>query len=507
MENVTIDITQDPEIRKMLSLCVSNTKYCAKVLFPGTFYSPFSALHDEIFKAIDSGHKKIAIAAPRGLGKTSIARVVAQKAILFRMANFIVYLMNSATVAEMQTENIKKELLINKFVRGLFGSIKESDLEYQMDEMFSKLSWVAFGKTLVLPRGQGQQVRGLNWCDNRPEIVICDDLENKEEIQSKENRDKLKQWFYSDVMKSFNFYKKNWRIVYIDTIKHEDSLLQELLDSPDWYGIRLSICDDNYKSLDPNYMTDAEIEAEVSEHRRLGTLDLFYMERMNIPTSKEDASFKAEYFIYHDEEEIKNNPSIENVVIVDPAKTTNLRSADSAVVGIGIDTKRNKLHVRDVSSLRVFPEQLYEEMFDMAKRLNATTLAVEVNSLEEFIKQPILNEMSRRGLSYNIVWLNARGGMKEERGKVERIKGLIPYYRQKLITHNKEKCGKLETQLLAFPKSKLWDVMDATAYIVELLELGGRYFESPENGSYNDPQEDEYEGIVNDPIIQNWRCA
>ena len=248
MENVTIDITQDPEIRKMLSLCVSNTKYCSKVLFPGTFYSPVSALHDEIFKAIDSGHKKIAIAAPRGLGKTSIARVVAQKAILFRMANFIVYLMNSATVAEMQTENIKKELLINKFVRGLFGSIKESDLEYQMDEMFSKLSWVAFGKTLVLPRGQGQQVRGLNWCDNRPEIVICDDLENKEEIQSKENRDKLKQWFYSDVMKSFNFYKKNWRIVYIDTIKHEDSLLQELLDSPDWYGIRLSICDDNYKS-------------------------------------------------------------------------------------------------------------------------------------------------------------------------------------------------------------------------------------------------------------------
>lgn len=502
----SVDITRDPEIRKMLALCMSNTKYCAKALFPGTFYSPFSDLHNQIFNAIDSGHNKIAIAAPRGLGKTSIARSIAQKFILFRLSNFIVYLMNSATVAEMQTENIKRELLINRIVRSLFGSIKESDLEYEMDEQFSKLSWVAFGNTLVLPRGQGQQVRGLNWNNNRPEFVICDDLENKEEIQSKDNRDKLKQWFYSDVMKSFNFYKKNWFIVYIDTIKHEDSLLQELLESPDWYGVKLSICDENYKSLDPNYMTDAEISQEVSEHRRLGTLDLFYMERMNIPISKEDAAFNTDYFVNHDEVELDKKRWLENVVIVDPAKTTNMKSADSAIVGISINSKENKLHIRDIVSKKLHPNEIYDAMFEMAASLKAPVIAVEVTSLEEFIKQPIINEMNVRGLSYEFIWLKARGGLNDEKGKIERIKGLIPYYKQHRITHNPAVCSKLETQLLSFPKSKLWDVMDATAYIIEVMELGGRYFDAPE-GEHDggEPSEDIYREIDNEPLVTGWR--
>jgi hypothetical protein len=499
-----VDFTKDPEIRKILATSMANTKYYAKTFFPGTFYSPFSNLHNQIFDAIDSGHKKIAIAAPRGLGKTSIARTVAQKAIMFRMANFIVYLMNSATVAEMQTENIKRELLTNRMVRGIFGNIKESDFEYEMDEQFSKLSWVAYGNTLVLPRGAGQQVRGLNWNNHRPEIVIVDDLENKELIKTKENRDAIKQWFYSDVLKSFNFYKKNWFVIYIDTIKHEDSLLQELMDSPDWYSIRLSICDENYKSLDPNYMTDSEIEHEVAEHRRLGTLDLFYMERMNIPVAKENASFAIEYFKEHDEVELWKDRNLENVVIVDPAKTTNLKSADSAIVGIGVDVKKGMLRFRDCVSEKLHPDELYDAAFAMAARLRTKTIGVEVTSLEEFIKQPFINEAKKRGLVIEFIWLKARGGQNDEKGKVERIKGLIPYYRQGRVTHNKAVSGKLEQQLLSFPKSKLWDVMDAFAYIVEMMELGGRYFESPEE-NYDNPSEDEYDDIDNAPELDEWR--
>ena len=217
-----IDLSQEQDIKKILSTCFVNTKYCAKTLFPGTFYAPFSTLHNQIFEAIDSGHKRIAIAAPRGIGKTSIAKTVVKKAILFNSASFVVYLMNSATVAEMQTENIKRDLLTNKYVRSLWGSIKESEIEYAMDEQFSKLAWVAFGRTFVLPRGKGQQVRGLNWNDRRPNIIICDDLENKEEIKNSELRDRDKEWFHSDVMKSLDTYRDDGIVIYIDTVKHED---------------------------------------------------------------------------------------------------------------------------------------------------------------------------------------------------------------------------------------------------------------------------------------------
>lgn len=503
----TIDISADLELSRILGLCALSTKYCAKTLFPGMFYSPFSSLHNAIFDAIDSKHNKVVIAAPRGLGKTSIAKAVAMKSILFRDSHFIPYVMNSVTVAAMQTENIKRELITNKMIRGFFGNIKESDFEYSFDEQFSKEAWVAFGNTLVLPRGQGQQIRGLNWNNYRPDMFIFDDLEDKDEVQNKENRDKLKDWFYSDAEKAVDFYRKNFRLLYIDTVKHEDSMLQELLDSPEWYGIRLSICDDDYKSLDPNYMTDEEILAEVNEARRLGKLDIFYMERMNVPVAKEDASFKQEYFHTHVESEMNLKPWLENVVIIDPAKTVKMQSADSAIVGLSINAKESKIHVRDIVSRKMYPEEIYKEGFEMVDRLNARVLGVEVTGLEEFIKQPITNEAMMRGCRAELVWLKARGGTNDEKGKVERIKGLIPYYRQGYVTHNPSCCGKLEQQLLSFPKSKLWDVMDAVAYIVELMELGGRYFEGPENEGPQDPSEDDYEGITDEPEIKNWRVA
>jgi hypothetical protein len=97
----------------VLAACSVNIRVCAKTLFPDLFYSPFSILHDEIFKLIDAGHRKIAIAAPRGIGKTTIARTVASRGILFRDINFISYVSNSSTSAVLQTENIKRELISN----------------------------------------------------------------------------------------------------------------------------------------------------------------------------------------------------------------------------------------------------------------------------------------------------------------------------------------------------------------------------------------------------------
>ena len=72
------------------------------------------------------------------------------------------------------------------------------------DESFSKHTWVAFGSTLVLPRGRGQAVRGLLWNSSRWDLAIVDDFENKEELENNENRRKNKDWFYTDLMRGMN---------------------------------------------------------------------------------------------------------------------------------------------------------------------------------------------------------------------------------------------------------------------------------------------------------------
>jgi hypothetical protein len=478
-------ITSQMSLNDTLGLCYTDLGVMTKTFMPEAFSASFSPLHRDILSLFDSDCKQIAIAAPRGLGKTSFARAIVMRAILYRQYEFILYVSNSETVAELQTENIKRELRSNKEIRKIFGDIAiAADSDAEFSETFSKRAWVAYGSTLILPRGSGQQVRGLLYKHARPQLIIIDDLEKRDELENPENRRKLKEWFHSDLMKCINRYDNNYRIIYLDTLKHSDSLMEDLLNSNEWESRRLDLCNDTADGLVsnvPELISTNELRREYEVHKENGTLDIFYSEFRNLPIATENQGFRQEYFQHYSEASL-DVKALENYVIVDPAKSVNMSSADSAIVGIGVDFQTGAIYVRDVVSRKMFPDELYAETFDMKSRLNAHQIGIEVTGLEEFIRQPFTNYMLGLDPRYNceLVWLKARGGDPGgEKGKLKRIGTLAPYYRKGHIYHNPTCTSKLEGQLLSFPKGKLVDVADATAYIIELLELGGRYFTSP----------------------------
>jgi len=493
------------DLHDVMVECVRSTKTMAKTFFPERFNSPFSDyLHNPIFELIDSPARKVAIAAPRGSGKTSICIAKAAQGMLFDINKFICWVSTSHDVATMQSENLKRELVTSAEIRKLFGSVKTRGAD-ELDESFSKKAWV--GKnTLVLPRGCGQQIRGVLFGSARPDLFIIDDLENAEEVKNEEIRKARKQWFYADLEKAVSRFTKNWKIIYIDTLKHEDSLLQDLLDSPDWESVRLEICNDKLEPTAPEIMSAEEVKAEHQRHLEMGQLDVFYREYRNLPTSTEDASFQQSYFRYKGEEELAQSENfIENIVLVDPAKTVKMHSAESAIVCVGIDTKSNALYVRDIDAGKFYPDDLYRRAIDMITRMKARALGVEVTSLNEFITQPFKNELARN----NILWcefieLKARGG-NASGSKEQRIRGLVPYYRQGLIYHNPNACHGLEAQLLAFPRSKRWDIMDALAYVIEMLDVGNRFFEAPED--LDDEEMFEELSKSDLPVMTDWRIV
>ena len=501
MTDTNLRLKDDPEVKDIMAQCYASTRVSAKVLFPERFWLPFSDLHDEIFKILDDDSiQQAVIAAPRGFGKTTIDTIAhPAKRILFREKKFIVPISATATKAVMDGENLKRELATNSVVKELFGPIKS--------DSFSKEQWITQSGTMVMPRGAGQQVRGILFDRWRPDLIIADDLEDPEEVRNDELREKLREWWFSDVCNSVNRSRDDWKIVVVGTVLHEDSLLVHLLEDPDWYGVRLELCDDQLHSNWPGFMSDDKVKKLYDGFERRGQLDVFAREYRNLPVSVEDAIFQQSYFKGYSEtgeEFIKVKKQIESVVIADPAKTVKMHSAESAIVGVGIDRQSARLYVRDIVSKKLYPDELYEEMFGMMARLNARVLGVEVTSLEEFIKQPIKNEIIKRGLPYGEpVWLKARGGDSKERGKEKRIKELLPFYRQGYVYHNETCCVGLETQLMSFPRSRLWDIMDAFAYIIEMLDLGERYFEGPE---FENP-EDEYRELYEDlePRVGNWR--
>lgn len=512
MNDIGIDISNlglDSETEDILVECCRSTKQMARVMFPERFTAPFSSLHDQIFDLIDSGAPRVAIAAPRGIGKTSIVSLaLAARKMLFDLCHFYVYVSNSATSGELQTENLKFELSSNRAISGFFGKVKTKGAQ-GLDESFSKKSWVAMNRCLVLPRGSGQQVRGVLYHNWRPDLIVIDDLEDTEAVENEDLRLKLKTWFNGDLLKCVSRVDKNYQIVYIDTLKHEDALLQELLDSSEWESVRLEICDDNYEPTAPEFMPKEEIMKEVAYHREHGIMDVFFREFRNIPISTEDASFKQEYFKYYDDLELMNPkegkpiPHLINVVIVDPAKSVKIHSAETAIICWGISLSDKKMYFRDCVAKKMYPDEIYEETLDMVTRFGAFILAVEVTSLHQFIVQPIKNQMRMKGVFAHFIELNAGGN--NAKTKAQRVATMVPHYRLGYVYHNEAISGTLETQLMSFPRSKRWDVMDAAAYITKIMEEEGHYFD-PDGEDVEDPEK-EFEELENEKALEYERVV
>ena len=230
-----IALSKDIALELLKSMEHEDAAFCRGWL-PSIFHTEFASLHMDIFSMLKaSKKKKKLILAPRGIGKTSIVKGLIIKSIVTRRRHFIVYISNTSALAEMQTEAIKRDLIANPLIRKAFGDVRKrvSDGvhidglldEAGLDESFSKTAWVAFGTTLVLPRGCGQQIRGLNWNNWRPDYIILDDPENRKEIRSETNRRENLTWFVGDVGKCISLVDKDYEFLYVDTLKHEDALL------------------------------------------------------------------------------------------------------------------------------------------------------------------------------------------------------------------------------------------------------------------------------------------
>jgi len=487
--------TEDTEaLNQIMDECFNSLAVLCKVLFPERFRLPFARHHHLMFELLDdTSLQKVVIAAPRGLGKTSIvALAMMARNILFRNCRFIPYVAKSETHAIMQTENLKRKLLTSKIVRGLFGSIKTRKF-VDMDEQFSKKAWTASLPgddvvdddflTLVLPRGLGQPVRGLIFDDYRPDFFQVDDLEDDKTIKNPDIRKANKEWFYGPLMGAVSQAEEehiNWRVIYTDTIKHHDALIEELLADKHWNGLRLSICDDNYKTLVPGFKSTEAIALIVDEYRAKHQMNVFAREYMCQPISAESAVFREEYFQTYTEgskEFADVRGQIRSVVIVDPART-NQTGTGFAVWGI--DVNSNNLYLRFASEEYIHPDQIYNRTFELASTFGCLIIAVENTGLNEFIEHPFRNAASARGLHFEFMFLKARHGTGEFEGrdgrKAEMVASLLPYYRNRQVYHNKPTAAFFEMKLIRFPVPDTWHVLEAAGYITEVMDAHTIYF-------------------------------
>ncbi len=436
------------------------------------------------------------IAAPRGHAKsTTFTFKNAMHAILYEYKNYIIILSDSSEQAEGFLGDIKIELEENRYIVEDFGRLK--------GKKWTDSSFTTATNIKVDAIGSGKKIRGRRHRNWRPDLIILDDVENDENVNTPEQRKKLANWYYKAVSKSGDTYTD---IVYIGTLLHYDSLLAKVLSNPSykcvkyrgiiseaknkhlwdaWESIYTDLENPQREEDALQFFEDNKEEmlegTEVLWEEKLSYYDLmiikvsegeasFNSEIQNEPIDPSNCTFNEEWFDYYNEVEIDfTDRRFAFIGAIDPSLGKNKKSDYSTILILAKDTKAGYMYVYEASLEKRHPDVIITDSIESQKRLKRETgrgytkIGVETNQFQHFFKDTLAKESAKENEYLPIEEIQSTSDKKM------RIESLQPYIKNKYIKFN-PKHKTLLKQLKEYPMGANDDGPDALEMAVKLAE-------------------------------------
>jgi len=469
--------------------------------FDGAVESP--ACHKEWWQLFCSPHQQVAIAAPRRHAKTTaITQTCTLAAVCFREREYVLIVSDTITQANQFLGDIKRELTDNEALRSLF-KIREliKDTEDDMICMCED------GHTFrISAKGAEQKIRGMKWNNKRPDLIICDDLENDEIVLNKERRAKFKRWFYASLMPCRSY---RGIVRYVGTILHNDSLLESVMPRRgDKYTVetplktysrkdpsKLAWCSVKYRAHNPDFSEILWKELYSASHfRKLrqqhiedGMADVYSQEYLNYPIDENLAFFRRSDFTdYSDADRVKFDGrewlKTHNIYIgSDLAVTTNEASDYSAFV-VGAVAEDGMLYIHNVIREKMDAQEIVETMLSLQRQYNPMCLTMEKGQIEKSIGPFLRERMLQENNFINITLLSPSTDKKSRARSIQaRMRmGGVKFDKQADWFHT------LEEEAVMFGRGKHDDQVDALSYLGLILD---RMVEGP---TQKEVEEEEY---------------
>jgi hypothetical protein len=118
--------------------------------------------------------------------------------------------------------NIRTELEGNDVLKKDLGPFQEESDEWGSFSLVFK----KHGARITVASSE-QSIRGIRHNEHRPDLIICDDVEDVQSTKTREGRDKTYNWLRGEVIPAGD---KNTRLIIVGNLLHEDSLLMRIKD-------------------------------------------------------------------------------------------------------------------------------------------------------------------------------------------------------------------------------------------------------------------------------------
>lgn len=414
---------------------------------------------------------KICIKAYRGAAKTTLMRLFALWKLLRGDKRYAIFIGSTQDLAKETIDLLKTELEDNANLVMDFG-ISQGSVWTNEELVFS----VGAVPCKIKSFGAGKKIRGTNFLSMRPDLIICDDIENDENIESKTQRDKLYNWFNKAILKLPSRLNKHYNIIIVGTTLHYDSLLQRLDKRDDFKSFNFPLVVEFPQNLDEILQSGAfdkakglklddssldgfAILSDLSQDRAS-----FFSEFQNLPLDKENAPL-AHYTTY-----TELPRSVESIIIgIDPSlgKTR----GDYFALSTLYYTKATKTLYASAQGFKISPEKMIEKIIALYLRVSKVcatlTIATEEVAFQEFFKTQLKAKFNALGLFVPIV------GIKNTQNKAVRLDALAPLLKDESILID-ENAALLREELDSYPKCAHDDLLDSVEIALRAFNANAR---------------------------------
>jgi len=384
-----------------------------KIYTPHFFFRSFCDFHIDMSNTLHdmTYHRgsKIVVVAPRGNAKSTICSMLAPlKAVCEGTEKYILLISDTGDQAKKYLKTIADELKYNEALKEKYPhACKEGDI-WNADHIET-----ASG-VCVEAIGKGASVRGRKFKQYRPTLIILDDPQGDDDIQSPSTREKDMAWFDKALVPSGD---TDTNFFVIGTNLHKECIVNVLLPRPDFKAMHYaSIIEwptnmELWGEWETKYIHGSKEEAQdyYNENKEMmhegakvlwpekeSLLDLmilranighvaFACEKQNNPRDPSKAEFDEDWFVDTDYDQLPLDVPLVTVGYTDPASGGQTKRHDySATILLHYSpTERCCYVTADIKKRPI--SQLIDDIIRLAKVYKPITFGVETNGFQHLI--------------------------------------------------------------------------------------------------------------------------
>jgi predicted phage terminase large subunit-like protein len=440
-------------IQKNADLCIANLKFLCVQYLDTKDWSP--GVHDELTRFLKVAGRRIHIELPRGHLKSWIVTKGWAIQQMLRNPDVRILIVNATednAVKFMRT--IERYLAAGGLMSQMFGTFESA--VWNQNELVIRQRRKNLDAPTFMAAGLQKTLTSQHF-----DVIIADDLVEPDNVRTKEQRDKVYEFYLS----LFDLLEPDGKMVVIGTRYHQDDLYARILEEnavhKNW-SVFIRSC---YKPDGSVIFPEKFTEAQLNDIKKKSFYH-FSTQYLNDPIDPENADFKAGQIKIYDP--ATAHPA-SLYLTIDPAIALSRDADYTAFVVAGMFADR-RIRVVDAVHKRLVPSELVEEVFALVKKWRLHRVGIETFAFQKTLKYDIQRQQRERGIFFSIDELGKRhtGHGEAILSKEARIRRLQPYFEQGLFEIRSD-MQDLSDELLAFPRGKHDDLIDALSYQLDYL--------------------------------------